>query len=215
MFNFLLHKYEVRCSTHEVSCCTNHKFLAAQIWSILLHMKFLAAQTLSFLLHKYEVSCCTFFCGRREWGNELDVFGLFKLTHFSTRKKGYMPNVQSAIISLFSYASCFQLLILNCSKLQMLFAGFLLDWNGESVGCSPNWRWRTKACKSGCSWCPPWKVQNNTFLQNVGIVCGRPRSSAKSVQARLEVEIRANGDCWRWIYVNLEYFLYIGFDYDL
>jgi hypothetical protein len=36
--------------------------------------------------------------------------------------------------------------------------------------------------------------KNNTFLQNAGIVSGRPRSSAKSVQARLEVEIRANGD---------------------
>jgi hypothetical protein len=23
------------------------------------------------------------------------------------------------------------------------------------------------------------------------------------------------GDCWRWISVNLEYLLYIGFDYDL
>ena len=37
-------------------------------------------------------------------------------------------------------------------------------------------------------------MQNNTFLQNAGIVSGKPRSSAKSVQARLEVEIRANGD---------------------
>jgi hypothetical protein len=57
-------------------------------------------------------------------GNELDVFGLFKLTQFSKRKKGYIPNVQSVIVSLFSYASCFHLLILNCSK---LFATFLLD----------------------------------------------------------------------------------------
>jgi hypothetical protein len=23
------------------------------------------------------------------------------------------------------------------------------------------------------------------------------------------------GECWRWISVNLEYLLYIGFDYDL
>lgn len=38
------------------------------------------------------------------------------------------------------------------------------------------------------------KCKNNTFLQNAGIVSGKPRSSAKSVQARLEVEIRANGD---------------------
>jgi hypothetical protein len=60
-------------------------------------------------------------------GNELDAFGLFKLTHFSKRKKGYTPNLQSAIVCLFTYASCFQLLILNCSKLQMLFAAFLLD----------------------------------------------------------------------------------------
>jgi hypothetical protein len=60
-------------------------------------------------------------------GNELDVFGLFKLTQFSKRKKGYIPNVQFVIVSLFSYASCFQFLILNYSKLQMLFASFLLD----------------------------------------------------------------------------------------
>jgi uncharacterized Fe-S cluster-containing radical SAM superfamily protein len=38
------------------------------------------------------------------------------------------------------------------------------------------------------------KCKNNTFLQNAGIMFGRPRSSAMSVQARLEVEIRANGD---------------------
>jgi hypothetical protein len=38
------------------------------------------------------------------------------------------------------------------------------------------------------------KCKNNTFFQNVGIASGRPRSSAKSVQARLEVEIRVNGD---------------------
>jgi hypothetical protein len=38
------------------------------------------------------------------------------------------------------------------------------------------------------------KCKNNTFLQNAGIVSGKPRSSAKSVQARLEVKIRANGD---------------------
>jgi hypothetical protein len=37
-------------------------------------------------------------------------------------------------------------------------------------------------------------AKNNTFFQNAGIVSGRPRSSAKSVQARLEVEIRANDD---------------------
>jgi hypothetical protein len=24
-----------------------------------------------------------------------------------------------------------------------------------------------------------------------------------------------NNDCWRWISVNIEYLLYIGFDYDL
>jgi hypothetical protein len=67
-------------------------------------MKFLAA-------HSFQV-------GENE-GNELDAFGLFKLTHFNKRKKSYMPNVQSTIVSLFSYASYFQLLILNCSKLQM------------------------------------------------------------------------------------------------
>jgi hypothetical protein len=38
------------------------------------------------------------------------------------------------------------------------------------------------------------KCKNNTLLQNAGIVSGKPRSSSKSVQARLEVEIRANGD---------------------
>jgi hypothetical protein len=75
-------------------------------------MKFLAA-------HSFQVG--------ENQGNELDAFGLFKLTHFSKRKKGYMPNVQSAIVSLFSYACCFQLLILNCSKLQMLFADVLQD----------------------------------------------------------------------------------------
>jgi hypothetical protein len=75
-------------------------------------MKFLAA-------HSFQA-------GENE-GNELDAFGLFKMTHFSKRKKGYMPNVQSAIVSLFSYAYYFQLLILNCSNLQMLFAAVLLD----------------------------------------------------------------------------------------
>jgi hypothetical protein len=67
-------------------------------------MKFLAAQSLSFLLHKYEfLAAHSFQVGENE-GNELDAFGLFKLTHISKRKKGYMPNVQSAIVSLFSYA---------------------------------------------------------------------------------------------------------------
>jgi hypothetical protein len=59
------------------------------------------------------VATHSFQAGENE-GNELDASGLFKLTHFSKRKKGYMPNVQSVIVSLFSYASCFQLLILNC-----------------------------------------------------------------------------------------------------
>jgi uncharacterized membrane protein len=40
-------------------------------------MKFLAA-------HSFQA-------GENE-GNELDAFGLFKLTHFSKRKKGYMLN---------------------------------------------------------------------------------------------------------------------------
>jgi hypothetical protein len=26
---------------------------------------------------------------------------------------------------------------------------------------------------------------------------------------------RMEATCWRWIFVNLEYFFYIGFDYDL
>jgi hypothetical protein len=45
----------------------------------------------------------SFQAGENE-GNELDAFGLLKMTHFSKRKKGYMPNVQSAIVSSFSYA---------------------------------------------------------------------------------------------------------------
>jgi hypothetical protein len=45
----------------------------------------------------------SFQAGENE-GNELDAFGLFKLTHFRKKKKGYMPNVQSSIVSLFSYA---------------------------------------------------------------------------------------------------------------
>ena len=38
------------------------------------------------------------------------------------------------------------------------------------------------------------KCKSSTFLQNVGIMSARPRSSVKDVQARLQVEIRANGD---------------------
>jgi hypothetical protein len=30
-----------------------------------------------------------------------------------------------------------------------------------------------------------------------------------------EQGLSMGGECWRWISVNLEYLLYIGFDYDL
>jgi hypothetical protein len=30
-----------------------------------------------------------------------------------------------------------------------------------------------------------------------------------------KANLASEGKCWRWISVNLEYLLYIGFDYDL
>jgi hypothetical protein len=43
-------------------------------------------------------------------GKEADAFELFKLCHYSKRKKGYMPVVQSSIVSQLSCVALYLLI---------------------------------------------------------------------------------------------------------
>ena len=124
---------------------------------------------------------------------ELDAVDLFKMCHYSNKKKGYTPTVQSAIVRqhlivLFRDAyfliSCDHKPVFYC-----LLLSSLLDSNGKSVGCT-NRRWTTQVVGVVLH----QNTKTNHFLRNVGIQVAKRRTTRQNVQAELEVEKRTNSE---------------------
>ncbi|CAO2045548.1 unnamed protein product [Urochloa humidicola] len=96
---------------------------------------------------------------------EPDAFELFKLCHFSKKKKGFTPNVQ-----------------------------LVIDEMEAQLEAPPGEGEHPKSATEVVAAILEEKTKKNMFLQNVGIQTARPRSSLQKVQAQLEVEKLANVD---------------------
>ncbi|CAN6224155.1 unnamed protein product [Urochloa humidicola] len=96
---------------------------------------------------------------------ELDALDLFKETHYSKKKEGYMPTVQSAITEMENQLAA--------------------PREGEE---QPNSA--TQAVGNVLE----KRTKKNCFLQNVGIKIARARSNVQNVEAELQVEKRVNAE---------------------
>ncbi|CAL4991160.1 unnamed protein product [Urochloa decumbens] len=113
--------------------------------------------------------CCSYPVVIENLGDEYkdkepDAFDLFKICHYSNKKKGYTPTVQSAITEMENQLATPTDDEQPNSATQVV--GAVLDKN----------------------------TKNSHFLQNVGVQVEKRRSSLQNVQAQLEVERRRNAE---------------------
>ena len=110
------------------------------------------------------------------------------MCHYSNKKKGYTPTVQSAIVRqhlivLFRDAyfliSCDHKPVFYC-----LLLSSLLNSNGKSVGCT-NRRWTTQVCNPSCQCCASSKHKN----QSLPSECGHPGCKAKDYTTKCSSRI--------------------------
>ncbi|KAG2579831.1 hypothetical protein PVAP13_6NG278501 [Panicum virgatum] len=95
---------------------------------------------------------------------ELDAIDLFKMCHYSNKKKGYTPTVQSAITQM------------------------------ENQLAAPTEDGQPKSATQVVGAVLHQNTKTNHFLQNVGIQVAKRRTTLQNVQAELEVEKRTNSE---------------------
>ncbi|XP_039803998.1 uncharacterized protein LOC120668141 [Panicum virgatum] len=95
---------------------------------------------------------------------ELDAVDLFKMCHYSNKKKGYTPTVQSAITQM------------------------------ENQLAAPTEDGQPKSATQVVSVVLHQNTKTNHFLRNVGNQVAKRRTTLQNVQAKLEVEKRTNSE---------------------